>query len=332
MISVTISLSDGKMNKAVLDSICFAVPKYKDGVLRDIVDWPMGERDGYVMKPYNTVVNAFHYQAVLRMSQLAQAAGHMDDADAFRRQAVKVYASFNKTFFDAKRGLYIDGEGTDHASLHANAFALALGLVPADRVKAVAEFVKSRKMACSVYAAQFLLDALYDAGEGDAALELLTSTDARSWINMIRSGASMSMETWDIKFKPNTTWNHAWGAVPANIIGRRLCGVEPIEPGFRKARIRPQIGRLTQVSAVVPTIRGPISIAVQKSAQAGFTLDVTIPANMSAEVYLPAKNKDAAMKSGKPVAVAEGVKFLRQEAGAVVVEVGGGHYSFSVKE
>lgn len=326
-----ISTTDGKMSKAVLDSIRFTVPKYKDGILRDIVDWPMGERDGYVMKPYNTVVNAFHYQALRQMSQLAQAMGRKDDAENFRAKADKAFASFNKAFFDAKRGLYIDGEGTDHASLHANAFALALGLVPPERVKTVAEFIKSRKMACSVYAAQFLMDALYDAGESQAALDLLTATDMRSWMNMIRSGASMTMETWDIKFKPNTTWNHAWGAVPANTVGRKLCGVEPIEPGFARARIRPQVASLTQVSAVIPTIRGPVSMEIKKPAGA-FSLDVTIPANMSAEVYLPAKSAAGVSESGKPISSAQGVKVLREQAGAVVLEIGGGKYSFTVKD
>ena len=30
------------------------------GGLRDITDWPVGERDGFEFKPVNAVVNAFY--------------------------------------------------------------------------------------------------------------------------------------------------------------------------------------------------------------------------------------------------------------------------------
>ena len=62
-------------------------------------------------------------------------------------------------------------------------------------------------MACSVYGAQYLLEGLYFAGEADYALELMTSTSDRSWWNMIQSGSTMTMEAWDIKYKPNSAMN-----------------------------------------------------------------------------------------------------------------------------
>ena len=34
---------------------------------------------------------------------------------------------------------------------------------------------------------------------------------------MIEVGSTMTLEAWDAKYKPNLTWNHAWGAAPANI-------------------------------------------------------------------------------------------------------------------
>ena len=46
----------------------------------DVVDWPAGERDGYVFTPVNTVVNAFHLRALALMAELARALHH--DADA----------------------------------------------------------------------------------------------------------------------------------------------------------------------------------------------------------------------------------------------------------
>ena len=73
-----------------------------------------------------------------------------------------------------------------------------------------------------MYGSQFLLDAVYKAHDAEHGLQLLTSTGSRGWYNMIRAGSTITMEAWDDKYKPNQDWNHAWGAVPANIIPRYL--------------------------------------------------------------------------------------------------------------
>lgn len=125
--------------------------------LVDIVDWPRGERDGYDFRDYNTVVNAFHYRALVLMARMAAATGKRDDAAEFRKRADQVYESFNRVFWDGETGRYVDGEESAHSSLHANMFPLALGLVPEERRESVADFVASRGMACSVYGAQYLL-------------------------------------------------------------------------------------------------------------------------------------------------------------------------------
>jgi hypothetical protein len=99
----------------------------------DIVDWPEHERDGYVFTSVNTVVNSFHLRALDEMSHLAQALGKTQDAAKFSEQERTAQATFREKLFDPARGLYRDGVGTDHGSLHANLFPLAFGLVPADK-------------------------------------------------------------------------------------------------------------------------------------------------------------------------------------------------------
>ena len=173
------------------------------------------------------------------MTLLARALEKTEDAREFEAKARQVYESFNAKFFDAAQGLYLDGEGSDHASLHANLFALDFGLVPADRQAKVADFVQSRGMACSVYGAQYLLEAMFKSGKDDYALRLMTAKGERSWPHMIELGSTMTLEAWDAKYKPNLTWNHAWGAAPANILSRFVLGVRPLSPGCRKTSSAP---------------------------------------------------------------------------------------------
>ncbi len=292
------------------------------GRLKDIVDWPAGERDGYEFREVNTVVNAFHYQALVLFSRIAGALGRDAEAGEFARKARRAEEAINGKLFDAKRGVYLDGEGSAHASLHANMWPLAFGLVPAGRVPGVVRFVKSRGMACSVYGAQYLMEALYEAGEDDAALSLLTSKEERSWWNMMREGSTIAMEAWGNRFKANQDWNHAWGAVPANIIPRRLMGVTPLEPGFGRIRIRPQVGSLRSGSLKTPTIRGPVHVSFEQAPGRSFSLSVLLPANVTAEVHVPASGKGQVEVDGKAGT------YPVEGRHAVVAGVGGGRHTF----
>ena len=58
------------------------------------------------------------------------------------------------------------------------------------------------------------------------------------------------------------------------------------------------------------------------------TMEVTIPANTTATVYVPAKDAAGVTESGKPVGKVKGVRFLRMESGAAVYAVDSGTYRF----
>lgn len=239
----------------------------KDGLLHtggrrsnDIVDWPVSERDGFEFREVNTVVNAFYCRNLRQMADIASALGKKDDALFFAQRADETEAAFRETFFDEARGVFVDGAGARHASLHANAIALAFGLAPKGREGGVADFCISRGMACSPYFAQYLLDGLFEAGRADAAIALMTASGERSWLGMMDFGATITMEAWSVRIKPNLDMNHAWGAAPINVISRHLLGVTPLEPGFGKISIRPSFGSLKSASGVVPTAKGGVRI------------------------------------------------------------------------
>lgn len=228
---------------------------------RDIVDWPQGERDGYVFTEVNTVVNAFHLAAVRKMADIAEAIGKTDDADAYRKRYEAGLKRFNEALWMADKGAYRDGIGTDHTAAHATLFPLAFGLVPeAGRDDAV-KFLAGKGMACSVYAAQYLMEGLFENGGAKEALAIATAEGDRSWKHMVNSGTTISWEAWDQKYKPNQDWNHAWGAAPGNLFPRYILGVEPMEPGFKTFRVAPQTAGLDWAKGKVPTPHGPIEVS-----------------------------------------------------------------------
>jgi hypothetical protein len=322
-----ISTQTGLQTKEVLETIHFSGKG-----LGDIVDWPHnsaayetgGETDNYDFKPYNTVVNAFHYRTLVLMEQIAKTLDKKNDAKFYHKRAELIKVAFNEQFVDPVKGIYVDGIGSTHSSLHANMFALAFGLVPDAYRPTVINYIKSKGMACGVYASYYLLEALFDAGEAQYALDLLVSRSDRSWYNMLHVGATMTTEAWDNKYKKNNGWSHAWSSSPAHIIPCKLMGIEPLEPGFGKIRIKPQPATLRKASVQMPTIRGDVCVSFDNQPDVRFAMEVEIPANTIAEVWLPkpsAKYKltiDDSPKKGKV------------KGDFVITQVGAGKHIFSI--
>ncbi|SOE21272.1 Arylsulfatase A [Spirosomataceae bacterium TFI 002] len=307
----------------------FKDPKIK---LKDIVDWPPaqkdtgwklateeGERDGFVFMPVSTVINALYVKNMDIMAEFATILNKTEDALEFQFLAAEGRKNINEKLFDSKTGAYVDGLGTDHSALHSNMMVLAFDIVPEARKKSVVEFIKSRGMACSVYGSQYLMEALYNAEEADYALELLTSQGERSWYNMIRIGSTITLEAWDMKYKPNSDWNHAWGAVPANAIPRMLWGIQPKTAGYEVAKIKPQMSTLKNSSIVVPTLRGKIKGSYKFYNARRQVYEIEIPANMVAEFEIKADAAQTIRHNGAKVNA--GFENLRLSSGKHSIEV-----------
>lgn len=103
---------------------------------------------------------------------------------------------------------------------------------------------------------------------------------------------------------------------------------DPEAPGYKRSIIRPRPGGgLTSAKATYQSIRGTISSAWRSEA-GQFDLNVEIPANTTATVYIPAKPGVGIEESGRPATTAEGVKAVRRDADAAVFTVGSGTYHF----
>mgnify|MGYP000685688992 CR=1 FL=1 len=300
--------------EAFLNSINYVHFDKKES-LKDITDWPqrgnkvagpdyVGESDGFVFCDYNSVVNAFHYKSILLMQKFAEILNKKEDAAYYKTRAATIKKSFKDILVDAQTGLVKDGDTTLHSSFHANFFALDFGLIEDGLQKnKMLKFIESKGMACSVYGTQFLLDALYNEGAEDHALKLLTSRSERSWYHMLELGAGMTMEAWDLKFKPNLDWNHAWGAAPANAIAFNLMGITPIEPAFKKVLIKPQIGSLKKAVITLPTPKGEIKESIEQS-NGTYKIQLSIPQKIVADIMLP-KNKGKLNFTGKHEKITE---------------------------
>jgi alpha-L-rhamnosidase len=295
----------------------------QDRSRHDLVDWPQKERDGFVFTEVNTVVNAFHLQALAEMEAMARGLGKQDEAEAFAAQRELAFASFQNTLFDEEAGLYRDGIDTDHSSVHANFFPLAFGLVPDAHRDRVVRWLREQPMRCSVYAAQYLLEGLFASDAGETAMQLILADGDRSWKHMLESGTTITWEAWEMKYKPNQDWNHAWGAAPANLLPRFVLGATAATPGWQTATIRPCPSGLAFARGTVPTPRGPI--AIDWNNEEAFRLSLTLPEGMTGNVELPATDGSRGVTAnGEPIAATrQGDRWIVTEpvSGSVTLQV-----------
>ncbi len=231
-------------------------------MLRDIVDWPKEERDSYEFGEINIVPNSYLYGALL-------AAHWLTGERRFHDEANVVSNAMKRLMFRDRR--FVDNPKSTHTALHSVFFPLYFDL--ADMTEEMKAIMLSKGMACSVYGAQFLLEACFKHGLAQHGIDLMTSTGLRSWQNMLDKGATVTMEAWDDSLKPNQDWNHAWASAPANIMPRFIAGIRPVEPGFARFVVEPNFGNLEWVEAKQPTPTGEILLQMQ----AGRQLQLTVP-------------------------------------------------------
>jgi len=185
------------------------------------------------------------------------------------------------------------------------------------------EWLSDQGMACSVYAAQYLLEALFENGADDIAIELITANNDRSWRHMVESGATITWEAWDMQYKPNQDWNHAWGAAPANLLPRYVLGAQHLTPGWSLARIRPNVSGLDYAKGKIPTPLGAIEVHWQQ--RESFRIELKLPPKMEAKLELPgAKDATIILINGTPASALfkNGYWYFNQPvSGKVSVEI-----------
>lgn len=234
----------------------------------DIVDWPPCERDGYELSDRNLVPNCYRYGALLAMYQLTEKERYLQKAAVLKKNLRQKFL---------RRNFWRDNLESEHCSLHGALFAQYFGLTEPEEYSVINAYLRSRGMACSVYGAHFLLEALGMLRDPDTMLDLMTADHSRSWLGMMEQGATISMEAWNNAVKPNQDWNHAWGASPANIIPRWIAGIRPGKAGFEEFVFDPQPGYLEKFFCRHPSRFGAVDVEFEKGRGT-----ITVPAGTTA--------------------------------------------------
>jgi len=304
---------------------------YKDGVHRTGgdpgCDW-VSPAHGMSGPPGTELfTNCYRVYLYDLLARSADALGRIDDARRHRAKIAELKPLIHAAYYKPDEKLYVVDEQLNQS------MPLMLGIVPEDLRGTIQKkleditLVKNKgHLDTGMLGTYFLFQYLQQSGRNDLAFSMATQREFPSWGYMLAQGATTMWEQWD------GYWSqiHSCYTCPGGWMYQGLAGIRPDEtgPGFKKIIIKPAVvGDLTWVRCSHDSIHGRI-VSNWKREGNQLTMEVTIPANTTATVHVPAREEAGVAEGNKPAAKAEGVKFLRMENGTAVYEVISGVYRF----
>lgn len=254
--------------------------------------WHWGDWGDNIDK--GALYNAWYYLAQKGELLMAESLGLMSDADSIRDEMSRLKDAFNKKFWTGKcyRHPSYAGDTDDRVQ----ALAVVSGLADKDKYDALLEIFKTCEHA-SPYMEKYVTEALFTMGYGQEGLQRLK----RRFSAMVNNpDYSTLFEGWGIGaegFGGGTT-NHAWSGGGLTIMSQYVAGISPIEPGYKVFKVAPHLCGLSWAEAVVPTVKGKISIKTER--QGGrVKICFNVPKGTKAVLEIPENVSDLTVNGKK---------------------------------
>lgn len=236
------------------------------------------------------IASAYYFYSTTLICKAGEVLG--ENTSDYQQLAKRIQKAFFQTYL-TEDGLLLDDTQT--------AYALVLGveLAEGELQKKLASRLAQKiqengnKIQTGFVGTPFILHVLVDNGYSDLAMTLLLQQDYPSWLYPISKGATTIWEHWDGIKPDGSMWSHdmnsfnhyAYGAV-ADFLYGKLCGIEPIEPGFRIIRFAPHPDkRLEWAEACIQTRYGMVRSGWKKLQQ-GWEFTFEIPESCKAYIEI----------------------------------------------
>ncbi len=180
-------------------------------------------------------------------------------------------------------------DSTNIFTRHPNFLAVVSGLTPANEAEGIHDLLENPDIPAvgTPYMAGFEMIARAQLGNIDYTLEKISDY----WGGMIERGATSFWEAYDPQQQGAEQYAfygrpyakslcHAWSSGPAAILPSQILGIKPLEDGWKRFTLSPDLGSLKWVSASVPTPQGELIVDVERK-----RITVTIPPETILELY-----------------------------------------------
>ena len=296
----------------------------KEKETNGLFHWDISDHEALDPRPEAFTAAAFYYHIVSLASEFAGVLDKQGDSTQYTKWAQRIKAAIVRKYQVPNTGRF------DNATQSAQLFALWYDLAD-DRDKATDFLLQeiqrhNQHLSTGIFATKFLFDVMRNENKNDVAYTIANQRTFPGWGHMLAEDATALWESWK---KPDnaTSLNHPMFGSVSEWFFRSLLGINAGAPGFQKIIIKPQpAGDLAWAKGNYESIQGIIGSRWTKEGN-NFILEVTIPANTTADVWLPASANDKITESGKSLKD-QGIEVARYEKGYAVMHVPSGMYFF----
>lgn len=295
----------------------------------DYADWLAvdAKQPGDATTPKDLIGTAFWAADARMMAEMAAATGKASDAQRYRTLFEAIRDAFLKAYVQPDGQI---GNGSQTSYILPIRFDLlpAPQRMEAGRRLAANIAARGGKLSTGFLGTPHILDALADTGQQETAIALLLQRQFPSWGYMVGKGATTMWERWnsDAGDRTMNSFNHyAFGAI-TDFLFRRIAGIAPLEPGFRRVRIAPIFDRrLGYGGADYVSVAGLIKTDWRYEGDL-LMLSVALPPNVEGEVLLPGARRQIRMNRGS----VPPSRRVMEENGVTRIVVGPGQHQFTV--
>jgi len=301
----------------------------------NILDFGLGDWYDYGPKPPGVAqltpkaltATAFYYYDVHLLTQMAKLLKEKNDAAIYQQEAVKISKSFNEKFFNTQTKVYATGSQTSMA------IPLCIGLVGSNNKTAVMKNMvdsitaSGKKLTAGDIGFHYLIRALHDGGASQLIYEMNYRDDVPGYGYQLKKGATALTESWPALAEVSN--NHLMLGHIMQWFYEGLGGIQQGEnsSAYKQIVIKPEVvGDISFVNASHQTLYGNI-VSNWKKAGNEFELDIEIPVNTTAIIYLPTRDIKNVTETNKA-----GIGNTVVENGRVKIKIGSGKFYFKVKE
>jgi alpha-L-rhamnosidase len=278
------------------------------------------------------IAQCFYAYSTQLLINSAKVLGKQEDVDTYTRLLADVKQAFINEYI-TPNGLISSDTQTAYT------LALQFDMLPDNlrmqAAKRLADNIRryGNHLTTGFLGTPYLCHVLSRFGQADVAFTLLMQENYPSWLYPIKMGATTIWERWNgihpdgtLEVPSMNSYNHyAYGAI-GDWMYRTVAGIDTKadQVGYKGITIKPTVGGgFTKIDANYETPYGKVTSS-WKVEGGNFVLDVVIPPNTTATVYVPTKGAGAVTEGGKPV-----TKAGEQVEGYTAVNVGSGSYHFS---
>ncbi len=280
------------------------------------------------LTPKALTATSIYYYDVKLLSEMASILKKTDEQTKLVTWADEIKTAFNAKFFNPETGVISTGSQT------AMAMPWCVGLID-DQYKTkvlqnLEDSIRARgkPLTAGDVGFRYLVEALTFGGKSQLLYEMNARDDVPGYGFQLKKGATALTESWPAL--ENVSNNHLMLGHLMDWFYAGLGGISQTEKSvaYKEIVIKPEmVGDLTWAKASYQSSYGEIRSEWEKSGTS-VKMNVTIPANTTALIYIPFSSGSVIKESGKDISEMKDFQVIGEENGRKVVRIGSGEYKF----